>query len=325
MAAKVFISCGQRPGRESAISKHLEDFFRSKGYDPYVAIQIQTILDLNSGIIGALKECDYYLFVNFARETVAGEDSCFRRGSIYSHQELAAAYALGFEQFLFLNEAGVQLEGMQQFIVSNTPDFHSEDELFAILDSSLEKLKWSPTYSRHLRFGGIEIPGSGIINYHDHTTLPGGRLQKHFLGTVENRRQDLGALNTTARLTAFKDANDIYYQSPDQSPLKASYTVGYSHTIFPNSSQCFDLFALHLDSPGMLFLNSSLDFQGRTPIISTPGDYILFYSVFSAGFPVLNFQISIHLDGCTDLTKAITVSSASNQIQGFEPTCVPAY
>lgn len=303
MAAKVFISCGQRPGRESEVSTHLKTFFETKGYEPYVAIQVQTILDLNSGIIGALKQCDYYVFVNFARETVDGDGAYFRRGSLYSHQELATAYVLGFEKLIILNEVGVKNEGMQQSIIVNTPSFSSDEELFAHLESALKASQWTPAYSRHLRFTELFIPGS--MQYGDHTTGPHGRFQKHFLGKVQNNRNDLGALLTIARLDGYFNRSDgVFSNSTDQSALKASYAKGYSHTIFPRSSQFFDLFTLHHAQPGKLFLNSELDRPERHPIISTPGDYILCYSVFATGFPVLNFRVSVHLNECLEKTTA---------------------
>jgi len=74
MPARVFISCGQAIEEERNVSNELEQWFRSEGYDPYVAIQVQTIGDLNAGIIEALKASDY-VFINFQRDKiVAGKD-----------------------------------------------------------------------------------------------------------------------------------------------------------------------------------------------------------------------------------------------------------
>jgi len=123
MPARVFISCGQATDEERGVASDLEKWFRSEAYDPYVAVQVQTIGDLNAGIIGALKASDYYLFVNFPRETVVAHGKEWRRGSLYSHQELAIAYAFGFDHFLVVNHKDVKHEGVQKFIVSNVPEF----------------------------------------------------------------------------------------------------------------------------------------------------------------------------------------------------------
>jgi hypothetical protein len=63
---------------------------RSEGFSPYVATQIQTILDLNGEIIRELKQADYYFLINFRREQIT--DSTEFRGSLFAHQELAVAY-----------------------------------------------------------------------------------------------------------------------------------------------------------------------------------------------------------------------------------------
>jgi len=73
MPSRIFISCGQATDEDAGVASDLEKWFRSQGYDPYVAVQVQTIGDLNAGIIGALKASDYYLFINFPRETVIAD------------------------------------------------------------------------------------------------------------------------------------------------------------------------------------------------------------------------------------------------------------
>src|ERR1700694_1305689 len=126
MPSRVFISCGQ-DNEERAVSNQLEQWFRSEGYDPYVAVQVQTIRDLNAGIIGALKTSDYYIFINFRREKVIRATDEFYRGSLYSHQELAIAYAFGFDHILVVNHKEVRAEGVQKFIVTNIREFTDLD------------------------------------------------------------------------------------------------------------------------------------------------------------------------------------------------------
>ena len=95
MPAKVFISCGQASPAEKQITDSLAKWFSSQGFSPYVAIQVQSILDLNGGIIGNLKTSDYYLFVNLRRERLKRFPRSEYRGSLFTNQELAIAYALG--------------------------------------------------------------------------------------------------------------------------------------------------------------------------------------------------------------------------------------
>jgi hypothetical protein len=69
MRSKVFISCGQRP-RERAVARSLSQLPRQRGFNVYLAINAQTILEINAEIMGELKNSDYYLFVNFRREQI---------------------------------------------------------------------------------------------------------------------------------------------------------------------------------------------------------------------------------------------------------------
>ena len=97
--AKVFISCGQATDAERATALAIRDWFAAEGYDPYLAIEVQSILDLNQGIVAGLKRSDYYLFVKFRREHV-GWIGSKRRGSLFTNQELAIACALDFENMI---------------------------------------------------------------------------------------------------------------------------------------------------------------------------------------------------------------------------------
>jgi hypothetical protein len=98
MKSKVFVSCGQRPD-EIEVARKVGNLLEGRGFKVYIAIDVQTILEINTGIIRELKDSDCYLFVNFRREQIGGE----HRGSLFSNQELAIAYALGFERILVIN------------------------------------------------------------------------------------------------------------------------------------------------------------------------------------------------------------------------------
>ena len=79
-------------------------WFEEKGYSPYVAIEAQSIQDVNSGIISELKNSDFYVFVDFKREKIAKKGKY--RGSLFTNQELAIAYVLRFENAVFFRESG---------------------------------------------------------------------------------------------------------------------------------------------------------------------------------------------------------------------------
>jgi hypothetical protein len=146
MRSKVFLSCGQRPSEKQVAAK-IGELLGERGFDVYIAIDVQTILEINTGIIRELKNSDCYLFVNFRREQIGSE----YRGSLFSNQELAIAYALGFERILVINQEGIRREGMLGYIGVNTETFIDFDDCCAIVGRALDRAKWTTDYTRRLR------------------------------------------------------------------------------------------------------------------------------------------------------------------------------
>ncbi|EFK06462.1 conserved hypothetical protein [delta proteobacterium NaphS2] len=293
MSAKVFISCGQASDEERIFAQSLGEWLRSEGYVPYVAIEVQSILDLNYGIIGELKTSDYYIFVNFKREEVHRGTERFRRGSLYTHQELAVAYAIGFERMLLLNQKGAFPEGMQSFMVSNVPEFSEPAEALELIRAAIGKAGWRPEYSRHLSLASLDLGPE--ITYYDHASPP--RRARVLLATIRNGRSDIGAMQAVARLSSLVGADGTRRESPDRSHLKATGHSGYSQAILPQSTAVFDLLTIDLNSPSQLYLNSSHDVVPRAPVIDKPGNYELLYEVYSSGFPVLRLRVDIEHTG----------------------------
>jgi hypothetical protein len=97
MNSKLFLSCGQNEA-EMRVARQIEQALTAPpyGFEVYVAKNVQSLFEINSGILTELKNSDYYLFVNFRR----GTPRFWKRdvpGSVFSNQELAMAYALGFD------------------------------------------------------------------------------------------------------------------------------------------------------------------------------------------------------------------------------------
>src|SRR5689334_10627574 len=100
MPGRVFISCGQANNSERHVAGNVRQWFESKGFTPYVAINTQSLADVNSGIIDELKRADFYVFIDFRRDELANRpanDFGVFRGSLFTNQELAIAYFLQFE------------------------------------------------------------------------------------------------------------------------------------------------------------------------------------------------------------------------------------
>jgi hypothetical protein len=216
MRSRVFLSCGQRPG-ERDVARDVGKMLEKRGFDAYIAIDVQTILEINTRIIRELKNSDCFLFLNFRRDEIGAK----YRGSLFSNQELAIAYALGFERILVINQHEVLQEGMLQYIGINTETFSGFSDCCSVVERALDRSGWAPDYSRRLRAGGVRF---SVVRY--------GDLAGHFLYVdILNDRPDIAALEATGTLrvwTGWRGPATIPYTQPiegDGTPRFLSHDI----------------------------------------------------------------------------------------------------
>ena len=255
-------------------------------------------------IISELKLADFYVFVDFAREAFGVPDENQCRGSLFTNQELAIAYILDFEKAIFLQQEGVVLEGLLRYMASNATRFSSPKEVMPVVQRLVQEKEWDPRYSRHLVVDHIRW-SDRIIRFGSHTGQP---LVGRFLYLdIENRRTDLAALNCVARLASISRPPDPPYVSPDRSHLKVTGHPGFVQTVWPASKGAFDLLIVE-DGGGSILLNNALDVIPRTPILSAPGEYRLYYEVLAEGFPILRLTVQLQASGDASTTQASLVT-----------------
>jgi hypothetical protein len=301
MPGKVFISCGQATPDEKSAAAELSEWLRNRDFLPYVAVQAQSIQDVNTAIISELKSSDYYIFIDFPRELLEGDPNGAHRGSLFTHQEMAIAYTLGFERVLFLRHKDVKLEGLLLYTASNAIIFSNTREAIHKAEEAIDEKRWLPSYTRHLVAANLNWT-QGMVCYISHST--GEHLVGRFLFIdIQNHRTDLAAFNTVARLRSINDVNGNSLPVSDLSHLKATGQPGYSQTIWPGSHGTFDLL-LAKAGQGAIYLNSSLDLSPKPPIITQPGHYFLSYEVLSESFPMLIFSIKLDFTGDSQTTQA---------------------
>lgn len=305
MPAKVFISCGQRPPKETDLAKKVQQLLKERfDLDSYLAFKVQSFGDIMK-ITQKLSMCDYYLFIDFRRERIGWRKY---RGSLFTHQELALARHLGFSEMIALQEEGVALEGFTRYILSNPEKFKNED-LLKKIERLVAERGWNKDYSRNLIIDDLlkNLP----ILYLDHsTTTPRKEIIWHC--RILNRRNGKAAANTLAILKNIVHP-DGHITEPDRTFLKWAFQLkDYSRTIFPRSSASFDLLAVDVNNPLSVYLHSRLDTYlpnsigsiSRQPIISGPvGTYRLTYQVFAENFPLLEFTVELNLTNNIDATS----------------------
>jgi hypothetical protein len=323
MPAKVFISCGQATLAEQEMADKLKEWFEEKkqGYTGYVATAVPTIPEVNAEILSHLKSSDYFLFINFERETVNPRDPTdpmFRRGSMYTNQELAVAVAFGFDKLILLNQESVRPEGILAYMGVNTKTFNSINEVLDLVQANVSKWGWENTFSRHLTIKEIKLHNE-IVGYGDHTTFdqlgyPSGRPDRIAHIELHNGRADIAAINCAMRLVSIQQSGLSKQDNFDQGRLKAMGRLGYDQAIWPKSSGSFDLFAIHKDHYPDIYLHSENDILPRTPIIREFGSYTLTYEIYAPAFPKLTFEVHLDLPPTSIMDAKITGYSASNTL-----------
>lgn len=297
MNSKIFLSCGQH-GNELTIARKIKSELVRRGFEVHVALDVQSIPEINSGIIGELKNSDFYLFINFCRESI-GKDKRGQveyRGSLFSHQEFAIAYALGFDdKILVVNQKGAKKEGLLKYFGCNTEEFSDPDDCVVVVQHALNRANWQSDYSRRLHAGQTHV--SRKMRYSNPDTeinLKGDMWQLD----IHNHRPDIAAQEATGRLISYKRAGSrITLPCEIHSPLKASGKSAFSHTIFPRSRETFDVVcvgeSIYHSGQRHVFLNSALDLTPTPWLQITNGTWELTYEFLAIGFPVLRVVIEL--------------------------------
>jgi hypothetical protein len=294
MSAKVFISCGQSTSEERQAARDVKTWFKAKGFHPYVAVEVNTgIPDLNRWVIEELKSSDDFVFINFAREeisSITGSFKPFRRGSVYTNQELAVAVSLGFkDRMILVNQRGAEKEGIFKIMVCNTDEFDTFDQIVPIIEKSVLSAGWDKLSSRHLSAENSRI--TPLARYYDHD-------RERFLYIahidVRNSRPDIPAADCAIRLVKIESPSRGERPSPDQNALKVTGTErAYAQNIWPDSLRTFDLFGIDAFSYPDTYLLSESDVTPRSAIISTREKHILTYEIFAKGFPQVTAKIAL--------------------------------
>ena len=126
MTGKVFVSCGMHLPEEREAALRVRELLKSQfNLTAYVAITVQSFDDIMT-ITKELRSSDYYLFIDFKRQ------------SLFAHQELALAHHLGFGGNLIASrETGAgDPRGFQRYVLSNPALFNSTDELLKQVKNS---------------------------------------------------------------------------------------------------------------------------------------------------------------------------------------------
>jgi hypothetical protein len=79
---RIFVSCGQKrdSDNEIQIARQIFRKLADMGFEPYLALEEQTLMGIKENIFSKLEESEYFIFIDFKRERMeTGE----HRGSYF--------------------------------------------------------------------------------------------------------------------------------------------------------------------------------------------------------------------------------------------------
>ena len=296
MKAQVFLSCGQNKNskREMAAINAIVDVLQNDfGLTVFVAAKENFFVG-NPNIFDSLKNSDYYLFIDFKRPVKTTDCYC----SLYTHQELAMAIAYGFDKtnMLIFHKKGMKKGGILKYMFVNE-EFNNYSDVADVVIKAVRDSHWHSDYSRNLSIETANI-NSHSSPWKDKYDSSLTRQERIALVGIRNRRNDYAATNCQVHL---KEIKGNFYNL-DRAPVKAAGVSAYVHTIWPGEKVAFDLFGYDVNQK-KIFMHTECDMtehDRQKPLIERPGDYILTYEVYAEHFPVLTFDVKLHLGDDVD-------------------------
>jgi len=277
--ARVFISCGQAGELETAIK--VKQALDELGFKPYLARQVQSAKALRENIFSELRETEYFLFIDFRRERIAGFLNRLYRGSLFSHQELAIASFLDLDILVFQEEGVKILDGMLGHIQGNAKTFKSKDRsnLPQLVKKEVAGLAWRNDWRNQLVAEQSDPP------YGPLTRTYGDRWGYFFHLVVKNNHKRIAARNCYGYLRGIRDAttgNPVVFESVE---YKWEGYMFPNATIAPGSYRKLDALWIDIDKPQRPNFCPLTDSSACIPVVQGPGSWELEYEVLSDNVP----------------------------------------
>ncbi len=297
MGARVFISCGQREDTgEKQLANEIAARLEALHYEPYIAVEEQTLLGLRENIFRRLVETEYFLFVDFRREELIGADGPphRHRGSLFCQQELAIASFLEVPAMLWQEDGVIPLDGVLQPIQANPIPFSDRrllPEAIAKRVKSQWRCDWRNELSLQLPMAGEGFASPATVGLEK----PDGPRATWFHVRVRNRHRSKPALNCYAYIQYIRDLTRE--QDVPVEPIEVSWRAydPPNATIAPEAYRDIDAFCVRHDAPADPLFHLHTRSSRFAPRLPGPGTYELAYRVTSENFPETRGAFRLHL------------------------------
>lgn len=157
LEARVFVSMGQAMDEEKQVRDKILEILRGFGFDPYAATLESDASGLLEPILRRLAECEYYIFIDYYRETLPNRHPShypFKHISLFTHQELAVAAALKKQGVLVFRDSrlGDERVGMAAYMQLNAQGpFNSDTELLMQVEESVRAALMNGSWKNNWR------------------------------------------------------------------------------------------------------------------------------------------------------------------------------
>lgn len=297
LQARVFISCGQQKGTDEVeIARKIHEKLEKMDFEPYIAVEEQTLKGVKENIFRRLSESEYFIFIDFKRERLKSNDK--HRGSLFSHQELAIATFLEEIKVLAFREKGVKEDdGILKFIQANCIEFADRHLLPDVVAEKVRERRWDSNWRNELLLERDDKDFDDKV----HTTgiYREGEIARFYHIKVKNLHRQKIARDCIAYLEKIKDLSTGEEGSPfELVEFKWKGVETREAAIPPEKFRYLDAFHIYYDSQNIVHLGVNrhlIDFSGyKDPTLRGPGTFELTYVVFSENF--LPARVTFRLD-----------------------------
>lgn len=288
--ARVFISCGQRGGDERALADRVADVLSDLGFEPYVAVQEQTLKGLRDNIFWRLAHSEYFLFIDFKRDQLANTPD--HRGSLFSHQELGIASFLDLDVIALQEQGVLQADGLMRYLQTNAEVFQDRGDLPDFVRRRIEAGVWRTGWRNELKLAMSDPPFVDTIARNEE----GQPANRFFQLEVRNQHDRNTALNCVATVESITRPGI----PPKEREMKLvevrwSGSTVAAALIPPRLARQVDLGFVPLLALNTFAFNSFSTSTEYLPPLQGPGVFNVTYLVASTGFEAARFTAKVTL------------------------------
>jgi hypothetical protein len=332
--SRVFISCGQQKGTDEVeIAQEIAQKLEKEGFEPYIAVEEQTLKGLKENIFRILSESEYLIFIDFKRERLYREnndtgkhresffsrfkrkrlDTGKHRGSLFSHQELAIATFLDIEALLFREKDVKGDDGILKFIQANAIEFSDRDLLPDKVIAKIKERRWDSTWKNELSLTRDEK------DFDDRVKAEGvyrEGLARFYHIKVKNHHRQKIARDCVAYLEKIVDIKSGLEKPIELVEFKWKGVNTPGANIPPNNFRYLDAFHVYYDSQNIVILGINpflVDFSGYEPLymLEGPNTFELTFAVFSKNFSPARATFKLNIGNKMDNVELYPTSASA--------------